>query len=130
MKNPTPSVLIVDDNSLFIERMAALLKEVSIRSIEIANNYNEALLKLESCMPDIVLLDINLPGKNGVELLKKIKLSEYSCRVIMLSNHANEYYRRICIGLGVTHFLDKSNDFSLVSGIIKNMNFTDCISSK
>ena len=123
MKKLSPSVLIIDDNSHFIDRMIGLLKEVSIRSIDIANNYNEALLQLETRKPDIVLLDINLPGKNGVEILKQIRLSEYPCRIIMLSNHANDYYRRICLGLGVTHFLDKSNDFSLVSGIIKNMNF-------
>ena len=129
MNNPHPTLLIIDDNAPFINRMSGLLLESGFTSIDVATNYDEAVAKLESHIPDIVLLDINLPGKNGVELLKKIRLSTFSCRVIMLSNHASDYYRRICLELGVTHFLDKSNDFNLVPGIIKNINFSDCPSS-
>jgi len=129
MNNPHPTLLIIDDNAPFINRMSGLLLESGFTSIDVATNYDEAVAKLESHIPDIVLLDINLPGKNGVELLKKIRLSTFSCRVIMLSNHASDYYRRICLELGVTHFLDKSNDFNLVPGIIKNINFSDCSSS-
>lgn len=129
MKNPSPTLLIIDDNAPFINRMTGLLRESGLALVEVATNYDEAMAKLELHIPEIVLLDINLPGKNGVELLKKIRQSGFPCRVIMLSNHANDYFRRICMELGVTHFLDKSNDFNLVPGIIKNMNFSDCSSS-
>ena len=125
MKSHTPSILIIDDNLLFIDRMTVLLKEVNMRNIDSATNYDEALLRLGAHVYDVILLDINLPGKNGVELLRKIRQLRYTGEIIMLSNHADEYYRRICMELGVAYFLDKSNDFSLVPGIIKSLKLND-----
>lgn len=113
-------ILIVDDNMNFVDRMIRLLEESgTIRNISIASNYDEAhkFLSLEN--PDIVLLDINLPGKNGIELLKQIRLNHQQCEVIMITNHADEYYRQQCKELGAKHFLDKSNDFGLVPGLIR-----------
>ena len=112
-------ILIVDDNVSFIDRMIAILDEVSnIGYIDVAPDYNEAYRILTEEKPDVVLLDINLPGKNGIDLLKKIKQLETTCRVIMITNHADGYYRQLCNDLGADHFLDKSNDFAKVPGII------------
>ena len=102
----------------FVERMIGLLDEVkNIGYINVASDYDEANRYLDE-KPDIVLLDINLPGKNGISLLKKIKSSNGECRVIMITNHADDYYRQQCKDLGADHFLDKSNDFAKVPGII------------
>jgi len=113
-------VLIVDDNMNFVDRMIGLLDETdNIGYINVASNYDEASRLLATDSPDVVLLDINLPGKNGIELLKSIKQNNHSCEVIMITNHADEYYRQQCQELGARHFLDKSNDFGLVPGIIR-----------
>lgn len=118
MKNK-PLLLIVDDNMNFVDRMIHLLKDSGIiREISVAANYDEARELLLSKNPDIVLLDINLPGKNGIEILKLIQKNKKQCEVIMISNHADEYYRQQCQELGAKHFLDKSNDFGLVPSII------------
>jgi len=115
-------ILIVDDNLNFIDRMIGILDDVSnINSINVANNYDEAQRSLSYEKPDLVLLDINLPGKNGIELLKKIKTYGWECEVIMITNHSDSYYKEICIELGATYFLDKSNDFGMVPGIIEKM---------
>ncbi|HEX7903612.1 MAG TPA: response regulator transcription factor [Chitinophagaceae bacterium] len=114
-------ILIVDDNMCFVERMIGLLDEVkNIGYINVASDYDEANRYLDE-KPDIVLLDINLPGKNGISLLKKIKNSDGECRVIMITNHADDYYRQQCKDLGADHFLDKSNDFAKVPGIINRL---------
>jgi two-component system chemotaxis response regulator CheY len=112
-------VLIVDDNMLFVERMIGLLDEVkNIGYINVANDYDEAHRYLADENPDLVLLDINLPGKNGIELLRKIKQQSIHSQVIMITNHADDYYRLQCKELGADHFLDKSNDFAKVPGLI------------
>lgn len=114
-----PMLLIVDDNMNFVDRMISLLKESGfVKEIMVAGNYDEAGKVLIMENPEIVLLDINLPGKNGIEFLKLIRKNNISCEVIMITNHTDEYYRQQCQELGARHFLDKSNDFGLVPSII------------
>ena len=113
---------MVDDNMGFVERMKGLLEEISqIGYINVASDYNEASMYVSEDKPDVVLLDINLPGKNGIEILKKIRISGHPCKVIMLTNHADEYYRQQCKELGADFFLDKSNDFAKVPDIISKI---------
>jgi DNA-binding NarL/FixJ family response regulator len=116
------TILIVDDNLNFVDRMIGLLHEVSsVGEIHTACDFDEARRLLSEEDPAVVLLDINLPGKNGIELLKMIKKNKSGCEVIMITNHADDYYRDQCHELGARYFLDKSNDFALVPGIISRM---------
>ncbi len=108
----------------FVDRMIGLLVEAkSVENIIVASDYDEARKLLSQENPDIVLLDINLPGKNGIELLKLIRHHNADCEVIMITNHADDYYRQQCFDLGAKYFLDKSNDFAQVPGIISNHSF-------
>lgn len=116
------TILIVDDNMNFVDRMISLLEDTeNIGHINVGSNFDEARRLLATEEPDVVLLDINLPGKNGIELLKLIRQHQKLCEVIMITNHADDYYRQQCQDLGARHFLDKSNDFGLVPGIIKGV---------
>ena len=123
MENTKLVILIVDDNKCFVDRIVGMLDELNnISYINVASDYEQARRLLEEERPDLVLLDINLPGKSGIELLRRIKESGWRCEVIMITNHADEYYRQQCISLGVKHFLDKSNDFGMVPEIVGNIN--------
>ncbi len=116
------TILIVDDNRNFVDRMVGLLEEIKTnKQITVASGYQEAqrLLALEE--QDIVLLDINMPGKNGIELLKFIKQQEKRSDVIMITNHSDNYYKEQCFELGAKYFLDKSNDFAQVPEIVSNI---------
>ena len=117
-----PVILIVDDNVNFVDRMISLLEDADNTGIiSVATNYDEARRFLAAKDPDVVLLDINMPGKSGIELLKLIRQNNKQCEVIMITNHADDYYRQQCEELGAKYFLDKSNDFALVPGIIKQI---------
>ncbi len=123
MKKEKLAILIVDDNKSFVDRMIDLLDELdNISHINVASDYEEARRLLEQERPDLVLLDINLPGKSGIELLRNIKELGWNCEVIMITNHTDDYYRQQCRELGANHFLDKSNDFGMVTEIIANIN--------
>lgn len=120
--NKPLSILIVDDNLNFVNRLIGLIKELNqVKYIQIAENYEEACRYLVDDRPDVALLDINLPGKNGLAVLKKLKQTVPGCDVIMITNHADDYYRQQCREMGATHFLDKTIEFSRVPYILMDL---------
>lgn len=122
MRNNKVSVLIVDDHTYFVDRMTAILCEVeNVHQIDRAHNYNEALQLLEQQKHNVVLLDISMPGRSGIELLQQIQQRSWDCKVIMLSNLSATYYIQECKRLGASYFLDKSSDFDLVPEIITSV---------
>src|SRR4051812_10135719 len=91
-------VLIVDDSLLIIERLMELLNDMAIIEIVVyAGTYAEGLQLLKGIKPDIVLLDINLPDKSGIDLLRTIHNQPQKPVVIMLTNQVNERYKKLCI---------------------------------
>jgi DNA-binding NarL/FixJ family response regulator len=123
MRKKRFTLLIVDDNNFFVDRIICLLKETrTIGKVITAYNYNEAVTCLKQQTPDIILLDINLPDKNGMELLKEIREAAIKTFVIMITNHDNEFYRAQCKNLGADYFLDKSGDFGKLPSIINELN--------
>ncbi|MEO6488946.1 MAG: response regulator transcription factor [Ferruginibacter sp.] len=113
------TLLIVDDSSIIIERLLDALKDhPTIRSILTATNYDEAVEVIDGNKPDIVLLDIQLTGKNGIDLLKYIKQRFPEVKVIMFTNHADDNYFKLCKQLGALYCVDKSKDFDKIPGML------------
>jgi DNA-binding NarL/FixJ family response regulator len=115
-------ILFVDDSPIIIERLKIMLEDLpNIRTILHADTYAKALPILTNRNPDIVILDINLPDKSGIELLRYIKKNLTEITVIMLSNHTGDYYRNLCKLIGAEYFVDKSSEFERVPGIILSL---------
>jgi DNA-binding NarL/FixJ family response regulator len=76
---------------------------------------------LTESRPDIVLLDIHLPVKSGIELLQYIRINHPATIVIMLTNESGDYYRKICKKLGAAYFIDKSREFELIPDILASI---------
>ena len=119
MKNEKKTVLIVDDSILITERMIPMMEEIeNISFVVHAGSYAEGLEILNQLTPDMVLLDINLPDKSGIDLLRIIKERRLEIAVLMISNHADQYYKDICKKLGARYFLDKSTDIDLIPSVL------------
>ena len=121
MKTKRYKILVVDDALIIVERVSEILKELEcIEFVSKASNYAEAVALLALEKYDVALLDINLPGKNGIELLSFIKENYPGIKTIMLTNQSNEYYRNLCEKLGTDHFIDKSSEFEKIPHLISN----------
>ncbi|MEO6405646.1 MAG: response regulator transcription factor [Ferruginibacter sp.] len=121
MNNGRLKVLIVDDAELVINRVIELLKEMTvIENILGVGSFNQAIQSLSVDVPDLVLLDIQLPGKSGIELLTHVKQHYPKIKIIMLTNKAGLYYKAICEKAGCDHFIDKSSDFEKIPNIIES----------
>jgi len=121
MRHPL-HVLVVDDSELIVSKIKELLTEVpDIDSVQTANNADHALQKIKNHTPDLILLDLNMPGKNGVDLLQDIKHDYPSTKVIIVSSHANQFYRGLCKDIGADNFIDKLTEFEKIPSLIKNL---------
>lgn len=109
------NVLIVEDSLLIAKKMKLLLAPLEFIDLAgIAQNYDEAVSILEVMVPDVIILDIQMPGKSGIELLTEVKLRHLKSRVIVFTNHSDPYFRNLCNQLGADFFLDKSTEFEKI----------------
>lgn len=101
-QNDPLSIWLIEDNALYRRTIAALLDEQSgIRCTLASGSCEEATVALESGgQPDIVLLDIGLPGLDGIAGIPLILESAPDCRIVMLTSHEedDEVFRAICAG--------------------------------
>ena len=100
-------VLLVDDHSVVRSGLRALLTSVTdIEALE-APNGRDALVRLRQDQPDLVLLDLNLPGIGGLELLRRVLAENSSARVLVLSMHTEQLYVARAMTLGARGYLSK-----------------------
>ena len=117
------TVLIVDDSKIICDRITVMLKEIlTTGSVYRAHNFKEGLQLLKDNTPDVAILDINLPDKTGIELLRTIKENKITVKtVIMMTEDASEPKREKCMQLGADYFLNKFTDFEMIADIVENI---------
>src|SRR6266568_1761879 len=116
-RNLRKKVFIVDDSPVVRERLATLLSDLP--SAEIAF---EAISATRRLKPDVMLLDISMPGGSGIHVLEMVKKERPAPLVIMLTNFAHEQYRQKCLQLGADFFFDKSTEFEKVLHVLNPVN--------
>ena len=115
-------VLIVDDSAIVRERLKAMLSEITeLEDISQAEDVPEAIRTFEKLHPEVVILDIRMPGGSGIEVLQKMKKGNQSPLVIVLTNYPYPQYRRKCIDAGADFFFDKSTEFDKVTEVLKQL---------
>lgn len=116
-------ILLIDDTLMVLQRLQFLLSELKqVKRTEAVMNAEAALVLMEQYEPDIIILDINMPGMNGIEMLKKLAFKQIKQPVvIMLTNNIFAGYRHECLKLGADYFLDKSRDFQSIPSIIEKI---------
>ncbi len=115
-------VFIVDDSALVRERIIAMISEnPGIEIIGQAKNAQEGINSILKLKPDVVILDIRMPGGNGIEVLKNIKKNNSAPTIIILTNYPYPQYRKKCIEAGADYFFDKSTEFNKIIEVIKKL---------
>lgn len=113
------TVLLVDDSRIILDRISEILSDVPcVTNIERAMSFDEAVNNLAKHDIHVAFLDINMPGKNGIELLTYIKQNHPSVKTVMLTNQSDSYYRNLCKRLGSDSFLDKSGEFDAITDTV------------
>jgi len=117
-------LLLVDDSQVFLQRLHVMLAELEpVEEIHTANNYEQALSVLDNTGCTIALLDIDMPGRNGLQLLRAIKKRNEDVSVIMLSNQDNDIYRKESFKRGAAFFVDKTAEIECLPELINSFSF-------
>jgi DNA-binding NarL/FixJ family response regulator len=107
----TTRVLLADDHALVRAGVRSLLSTVAgVEVVAEASTGVEALALVERLRPDVVLMDIAMPGLNGLDAAARVVKEHPGTRVIMLSMHASEEYALQALRAGATGYLLKDAD--------------------
>lgn len=107
------NVMLVDDHSMIREGLKQLLEfDGSIKVVGEASNGVECLEKIYVCNPDVLLLDINMPEMNGIEVLKKMKADNSQIKVLILTVHNEMDYLMKAVDIGVDGYILKDSESS------------------
>ena len=113
-------VLLVEDHKLVRAGISALLQQrEDVEVIGEAADGEEALRSIEKQQPDVVLMDIGLPGSNGLAITEEIHQRFPDVRVIILSAHMNEIYVSNALRTGAVGYLLKDADMTEVEHAIR-----------
>jgi DNA-binding NarL/FixJ family response regulator len=112
-------VIVVDDSNIIRSRLIRIFSaEGDIDVMGLTGD--EEIDFVESYNPDLVVLDIKLNKRSGVDILKDIKKVSPGTIVAMLTNYYDQYYFNRCRELGADYFFDKSMDFEKLADLIND----------
>lgn len=112
-------VFIVDDSASIRTRLAQLVTSTGqVAVVGQAGNAIEAVAGILELRPDSVLLDLNLMGTTGLQVMREVVPHAPDVVFIVLTNHFEPQYREACFNAGARYFLDKSCDLDKVPHVI------------
>jgi DNA-binding NtrC family response regulator len=114
-------VLLVDDEREFVQTLSERLLLRDLGSA-IAYDGESALEMVREDEPDVMILDLKMPGIDGMEVLKRVKATQPGIEVIILTGHGNETDRETCMQLGAFAYLQKPVDIDILSETMKQAN--------
>ncbi|MBU0960848.1 MAG: response regulator [Proteobacteria bacterium] len=116
-----PKVLLVDDEQEFVQTLSDRLNTRNYGSYPVFDG-EQALELLDSELPDVMVLDLKMPGMSGVEVLRKTKEAYPGIEIIILTGHGSEEDKKICMELGAYAYIHKPVDITELTKIIDEAN--------
>jgi two-component system response regulator DesR len=117
--HPPLRVFIADDSSAIRDRIHSHLVDSGMRIAGEAGTPRECIAGILACHPDVVVLDVQLEGGYGLEVLKAVRAVDPGVAFVVFSNNAVAAYRRRYLAEGAREFLDKSCELDQLAGAVQ-----------
>jgi two-component system, OmpR family, response regulator CpxR len=114
-------ILLVDDEREFVQTLSERLLMRDMGSA-VAYDGESALEVAREDEPDVMILDLKMPGIDGIEVLRRVKATQPDIEVIILTGHGSEADKELCMELGAFAYLQKPVDVEVLSDTIKRAN--------
>ncbi|MGK3138627.1 response regulator [Pantoea trifolii] len=115
------SVFIVDDHPLICTGIQALLQSFNYTIVGIAEKGDLLITQLHQSRPDVLLLDLTMPGRAGIPLIADIKRAMPEQKIIVFSASESLFYQRCCLQLGVEGYVYKRGELEMLLSAIKEV---------
>ncbi|MFA8344343.1 MAG: response regulator [Rhodothermaceae bacterium] len=116
------SVLIVDDHAILRDGLKiAINTDENLMVAGEASEGKEAIELIDELDPTVVVMDVNMPGMNGIETVKEIRKKNKSIKILMLTMHEDEDYIFDAISSGVDGYIFKMSDMELFIEAVKTV---------
>ena len=112
--------MLADDSPAVCSALEALL--VKVTGVQVIKTVNDGLQAVEHIVllkPDILILDIKMPGASGFEVMRRIRTEGVRPFVIIFTSYTADEFRKPCVELGADHFVSKPA-FEQVMNVIRN----------
>jgi len=121
-RNGGLNVLLVEDSILMRAHVAASLNEIKgVAAIRQAENVSSGLQLMETVKPDVLIVDIELPGQTGMHFLEVVRTMDSNVVIIMLTSHDHPKLRQRCAELGANFFFSKLTEFERVAEVCREL---------
>ncbi|MEW5733729.1 MAG: response regulator [Thermodesulfobacteriota bacterium] len=114
-------VLLVDDEKEFVQTLSDRLLMRDMGSAVVYDG-EQALNFVADDEPEVMVLDLNLPGMNGVEVLRRVKQEHPGVEVIILTGHGSAKDQSVCMGLGAFAYLEKPVNIEVLAETMQRAN--------
>lgn len=115
----TTNVFLVEDSAPIRDRLVELLSKIEdVRIVGAADSPRTAIEGIFATQPHCVVLDIQLVGGSGIEVLRAVAPRKPSIDFIVLTNHASPQYRRAYMDAGARWFFDKSGEINRIRDVL------------
>lgn len=119
-------LFIADDSQILRCRLFEMISEIEgIKIVGEAENSTTAIEAIEKLKPDVVILDIRMPGGDGILALETLKKSKNPPKVIIFTNYPYLQYRKRCLDAGADFFFYKGKEFERLIDLLKKLLQTD-----
>jgi len=115
-------IMIVDDHPLVRRGIAAVIQaEPDFAVCALAGDADEARKALEKELPDLMLLDISMPGMNGIDLIRELRARYPELRVLVLSMHEEDVYAERALRSGANGYIMKDEPVAKILGVVRTV---------
>ena len=116
------TALLVEDNVAFRESLRETLhSRFPAIGVAEAGDGEEALREIEACVPDLIFMDIKLPGENGLSLTKRIKTAHPDVVVVVLTSYDLPEYREAAFQYHANHFIAKTSISTKIVEVVESI---------
>ena len=112
MPSAPVTVFLADDSAAIRRRVADILRASAMDVVGEAETPAGSIAGILAARPDVVVLDVQLEGGTGLQVLQAVKRADPGIAFVVFSNNAGPAYRKRYLGEGAAQFLDKSTEFA------------------